>query len=297
MSTVKFSSFNLITMACVLFVSIGSAFAGPKVLASIKPVHSLVAAVMHGVGEPDILVDGTASAHDYSLKPSDAGKLQNADLVFWIGLSLETFLEKSLGNLSQNAVRVELLGSHGLHQIKLDMGEHESSGFDPHIWLNPQNAEIMLAEIERQLSALDPENSGRYRQNMANALTELDALGVEIEEMLKPVMGKPFIVFHDAYRHFEQRFGLISAGSITPSPEIMPGAERIFSLRKKVLDLDIRCVFTEVQSGSKLASIIVEGSNARIASLDPAGVSLENGPGLYFALIRDMAHTFQKCLS
>ena len=256
---------------------------------------------MHGVAEPEILVNGAASVHGYSLKHSDAGKLQSADLVFWIGQSLEAFLEKPIGNLSNNAVRVELLESDGLDKIKLDddldVGDHGHAGFDPHIWLNPQNAKIMLGEIERSLSALDPQNSNFYKQNMADALVDVDMLEDEIEEILKPVTGRPFIVFHDAYRHFEQRFGLVSAGSITPSSEIVPGVEHISNLRTKIKDVNIQCVFSEVQSGSNLASVIVEGSNANIVSLDPIGISVENGPGLYFTVMRNMAHAFQKCLS
>ena len=66
------------------------------VVASIKPVHSLVASVMEGVGEPILLVKGTGSEHSYSLRPSEARALEQAEVVFWVGETMETFLIKPL---------------------------------------------------------------------------------------------------------------------------------------------------------------------------------------------------------
>ncbi|MCG8361566.1 MAG: zinc ABC transporter substrate-binding protein, partial [Kiloniellales bacterium] len=83
--------------------------AAPKVVASIKPVHSLVAGVMAGVAEPVLLVKGAGSPHSYSLRPSEARALEAAELVFWVGEDLETFLEKPLEALASKAKLVELM--------------------------------------------------------------------------------------------------------------------------------------------------------------------------------------------
>src|SRR5690349_14828972 len=80
----------------------------PDVVVSIKPIHSLVAGVMAGVGEPQLIVAGSSSPHVYSLRPSDARKLERAQLVFWVGPILEGFLEKPLASLADKAEIVEL---------------------------------------------------------------------------------------------------------------------------------------------------------------------------------------------
>ncbi len=98
----------LLAASSLLFAYGAAAAEAPSVVASIKPVHSLVAGVMAGVGEPDLIVEGAASPHSYSLKPSDAGELQNARLVFWIGPSFEAFLTTPLETLANGASVVTL---------------------------------------------------------------------------------------------------------------------------------------------------------------------------------------------
>ena len=92
----------------------GAAFAAPRVVVTVKPLHSLVAGVMAGVGEPDLLIRGAGSPHTYSLKPSDAHLLENAQVVFWVGEPLETFLAKPLAALGARAHIVELMRVPGI---------------------------------------------------------------------------------------------------------------------------------------------------------------------------------------
>jgi zinc transport system substrate-binding protein len=105
-----------------------SANAEVKVVASIKPIHSLVAAVMEGVGEPGLIIEGAGSPHTYALRPSQAQMLEQADIVFWVGHELEAFLEKPLETVGANAKSVELIDAHGL--VKL--GFREGGAFEKH---------------------------------------------------------------------------------------------------------------------------------------------------------------------
>ena len=100
----------------------------PKVVASIKPVHSLAAGVMQGVGEPRLLVSGGASPHEYSLKPSDTRALSEAQLVFWIGPDLESFLVKPLNNVKDRVRAVALLDAPGMMILPLRKG----GAWEPH---------------------------------------------------------------------------------------------------------------------------------------------------------------------
>lgn len=328
---------TLLLASSLLVGSALAAHAEVKVVASMKPVHSLVAAVMEGVGTPDIIVDGAGSPHNYALKPSQAQMLEQADVVFWVGHELEAFLEKPLETVGANAESVELIDAHDLvklgfreggafekHMLGEEEGhddhaheaghdhdhemtaeavhDHEHAGhsdgrFDAHVWLDPMNAKAMVREIEDALVAADPENTAKYEANAEATLARLDALIAEVAAELEPVKDKGFIVFHDAYHYFENRFGVTAAGSITVSPEAMPGAERVTEIRARVKELGAACVFAEPQFEPKLISTVTEDTQAKSGALDPLGADLANGPELYFQVIRNMAASMKSCLS
>ena len=127
-------------------------------------------------------------------------------------------------------------------------------------------------------------------------MSKLDNLMAEIDNELQPVRGRGYVVFHDAYQYFENRFGVSAIGSITVSPEVMPGAERVAELREKVKSLDATCVFSEPQFEPKLVKTVTENTNAGTGVLDPLGSSIKDGPELYFTLIRNMAKSLKDCL-
>lgn len=297
----------------------GSAVAGERigVVTSIKPVNSLVAAVMQGVGKPHLIVKGGASPHSYSLKPSDAKALQKAKVVFWVGHDLEAFLEDSIETLATKARVVVLEDSPGLvtykfreggpfearddddhgKEAKTGRGEQPQGGVDMHLWLDPMNAGAMVKTIQAALAAADPANDTTYKANAKAVEERLEALTRDIAALLAPVKDRPFIVFHDAYQYFEKRFGVTTAGSITVSPEIMPGARHMHKIRSKVKALGATCVFSEPQFRPKLIEVVTEGTKARSGVLDPVGADLEDGPELYFRLIRNMGKAMKGCLS
>ena len=175
--------------------------------------------------------------------------------------------------------------------------EHDHGEFDAHVWLDPMNAKAMVHEIEETLVALDPDNASKYEANAEAVMNKLDVLIWETTTELAPVSNKGYIVFHDAYQYFEKRFGITASGSITISPEIMPGAARITEIRQRVQELGSACVFAEPQFEPKLVSTVIEGTKARSGVIDPLGSSLESGSELYFDLIRNMATSIRTCLS
>ncbi len=293
----------------------------PQVVVSIKPIHSLVAAIMQGVGEPTLIVEGAASPHTFNMKPSNAAALQKADLIFWIGHGMEAFLEKPLQTVSSKASVVTLEDAPGLHKLKFreggvfepeaddddghdhgaeevhNDGDHDLQGYDTHLWLDAMNAKAFAQEIERRLVQADPGNAQRYQENGADLMKKLDALDAELKTSLQPVGHKPFVVFHDAYQYFEHRYHVRVAGSITVSPETMPGAERISEIHKKVAELGATCVFAEPQFEPKLLKVVTEGTKARSGVLDPEAGALDSGPDLYFRLMRGLATSLKTCLT
>jgi zinc transport system substrate-binding protein len=296
------------------FLASTSAFAQAeiKVMTSIKPVHSLVASIMEGAGSPSLIVQGAASPHTYSLKPSQADELQNADVVFWVGHELEVFLEKPLETIATKAKAVELINADGMkkfppretgnfdkHNDETEpvAGHNHGEEIDAHVWLDPQNAILMAVQIEKALVEGDPANAAIYTANGVKLKAELEALQAEIQTMLAPTKDKGFVVFHDAYQYFEQRFGATVLGSITTSPDVMPGAERIAELKAKVSKLNAVCVFAEPNFDPKLINAIIEGTPAKTGTLDPEASGITEGPALYATMMRGIATSIRDCLA
>lgn len=314
-------------------------FAAPEVVVSIKPIHSLVASVMRGIAEPQLIMKGAGSPHTYQMKPTDAELLQNADLVFWVGPELEKFLEKPIASLADQARVVELEDAPGLTKLpmrqggafeahddgdgehahddghaddekghddqdasghdqgKQRLGEHERGEHDAHVWMDTANAKALAAEISLSLGKADPANAPRYAANLAALNEQLDGLATELATTVAPVRDKPVVVFHDAYQYFEKQFGINVVGSITVSPESLPGAARISEIHEKLKALDAACVFAEPQFEPKLVDVVVEGTAARTGTLDPEAATLTEGPELYFQLMRGIAGSLSDCVS
>lgn len=275
--------------------------AAPRVVASIAPIYSIVADVMAGAGQPSLLIQPGRSPHSYSLRPSEARQLAGAELVLWIGPELESFLVKPLSSLAADAVEIALMEVPDMLLLPYRDDGHDghsdhSKGHDPHLWLSPANAARIAVRVGEALAQLDPEQREIYVGNAERAAADYQALSRELQQRLAPLSGVPYLVFHDAYRYFEQEMSLNNVGAITLWPELAPGVERMSELRKIVSARGVRCVFSEPQFPERLAQTVAEGTGARIARIDPLGVSIEPGPGGYEALIREFAGSLEGCL-
>jgi ABC-type Zn2+ transport system, periplasmic component/surface adhesin len=287
-----------------------SANADLKVVASIKPIHSLASYLMDGIGKPDLIVEGYSSPHGFALKPSHAKMLQEADIIFYVGEGLENFLEKPLKSIAKKAEKIEFMEIKRINKLKFrernifddhdghghkednhddhghddehkedghddhghddehkedghddhghddehkedghddhghddehkedghdDHGhddEHKEDGhddhgheghahgeYDPHIWLDPSNAKIILNEMAEHLIENDQKNASTYKANLNKALKDIDKL----LEDVKSELNKDFksIVFHDAYQYFEKRFNVNVLGAFTVNTDV-----------------------------------------------------------------------------
>jgi zinc transport system substrate-binding protein len=310
----------------LLAVPCATALAAPPVVTDIAPVHALAARVMDGVATPELLIAPGTSPHGYSLRPSDARRLQDAQIIFWVGEALTPWLEDTLETLGQGATVAELMGADGTvllpvresarfeahdhgkpdaahnhthghsHAHTHAHGAQDHDGIDPHVWLDPMNARVWLGAMAEALATADPANAAAYRANAAAGQAEIDALVAEIGATLAPVAGRGFIVFHDAYQYFEARFGMQAAGAISLSDATTPSAARVAEIRETIVDLDALCVFSEPQFEPRLVATVTEATNARRGVLDPVGAALEPGAGFYPALLRGLAASMAECL-
>ena len=314
--------FPLILSIISLLAFISPANAKIKVVASIKPIHSLASYLMDGVGKPDLIVDGYASPHGFALKPSHAKMLQNADLIFWVGEDLENFLEKPLKSIAKKAEKIELMeikglkklefrernifeghddhkehghkeDKHGHKEDKHDHHEHAHGEHDPHIWLDPMNAKIILSEMAEHLIENDQENTLKYKANLKKAHKDLDKL----TKKMKSELNKDFksIVFHDAYQYFEKRFGVNVLGAFTVNTDVLPGAEQLSEIREVIEHEKVSCVFSEPQFNPDIIKAVAKDTNIKTGVIDPLGATLNPGKTLYFDLINNMSKSFKGC--
>ncbi len=331
---------NMRKLTILLFFSIfalnSSVNADVKVVASIKPIHSLVSYVMDGVYKPDVIVDGYNSPHGFSLKPSHAKMIENADLIIWVGEDLEAFLEKPLDTIAKKAVNIEVMDLKGIKKLKFreknifeghdDHGhdehkehghkedkhdEHKEHGHkedkhddhgheghahgehDPHLWLDPMNAKVIVKEVTKQLVKLDPENGSKYKANSKKAIADLDALTKSIKKDLKKDLR--FVVFHDAYQYFENRFGIQVLGALTVNADVMPGAEKLAEIREVIEHEKVNCLFSEPQFNPSIIKSIAKDTKVKTGVLDPLGATLDKGKGMYQKLLKDMSSSFKGC--
>ena len=337
-----------------LFTIFSPANADIKVVASIKPIHSLASYLMDGVGKPDLIVDGYASPHGFAMKPSHAKMLQNADLIFWVGEDLENFLEKPLKSIAKKAEKIELMETKGLKKLKFrernifeehghddhkehghkedkhddhkhdehkehghkedkhddhKHDEHKEHGHkedkhddhhghahgehDPHIWLDPINAKVILSEMAEHLIEKDPNNASVYKANLKKAHNALDNLTKKVKSELKGNFKS--IVFHDAYQYFEKRFDVNVLGAFTVNTDVLPGAEQLAEIREIIEHEKVTCVFSEPQFNPDIIKAVAKDTNIKTGIIDPLGATLDPGKDLYFDLIRNMYASFKSC--
>lgn len=319
-----------LTLMVSAFVLLGVALASsapcaaepaPKVVVTIKPIHSLAASLLAGVAEPVLLVEGQASSHTFALKPSAARAAHEADVLVRVSAAVEPFTQRLAANLPDSVELVTLATLPGLvlHRIRTgdtfeghdhahdhgasDHDDHpsETDGamgrIDGHIWLDPANARRIATHLAEVFARRAPVHAERIRANAARLVARIDGLERDLTAELAPVRGRPFIVFHDAYQYLEHRFGLSASGAITLSPEVQPSARRLTALRRRLAAQGPVCVFAEPQFQGGVVASVVEGTAARQAVLDPEGALLEPGPDLYDTLMRRLATGMRDCLA
>jgi zinc transport system substrate-binding protein len=334
-----------ILFGTALLFSSFSAIAEIKVVTTIKPVHSLVSGVMDGVSNPSLIIEGSNSPHNFSLKPSHAKMLEEADIVFWIGEDLESFMEKPLNSLAKNAVQISFMDLKSIEKLKFremsDHDDHDDHGhddhhghedeheghddhdddghkdddhddhghededddssheghnhgeFDAHIWLDPVNAKAMVSEIAHELSELDPSNKSNYEKNAEKMISSLDDLIERVSTTIPK--NSSFIVFHDAYQYFENRFNIKAAGALTLNPEVLPGAKQIAEIQEIIEHDSVKCIFSEPQYNPKIIEMLSADMKVLTSVLDPLGANIEAGPEMYNDLILEIASSLKDC--
>ena len=311
---------KLFTIITLLFISNTAVFASETkgVITTIQPINALVNAVIGNTGGSTSLIPSDVSPHEFKLKPSDVKNLQDGNIIFYISNHLESSITKVFKNLPKNIKIVNLMEETGINHLAIrdneawerhdhhddhdkhakkddDHDDHEKED-DVHIWLDPDNGIKIIQKVNKELSLLFPENSQIYNKNATNIINKITELKSELKEELLSIKDKPFIVFHDAYQYFEKVFGLNAVGSIALEDDVATSPKQISYIRNKIIKSNVSCVFQEPQFDSKLVKTVVEGTDAKIGTLDPLGVDIANKKDFYLQLLRNMSKSLKECL-
>lgn len=173
---------------------------------------------------------------------------------------------------------------------------HDHGDFDPHLWLDPQNASVWVTVIANALSDADPANAAAYAANAEAMRGEIAAAEAAASARLEPLHETPFVVFHDGFQYFEKRFDLNGAGALSIGDATPPGPARLAEIQDLIADEGVSCVFSEPQYNDKIINAVASAVDVTIVKLDPLGQDIPLGAGHYPALIEAMTQSFEVCL-
>ena len=291
--------------------------ARPQLLASIEPLAMLLREVLGDAVTVDTFLLPSQTPHDSSFTPGQARKVQQADLIVWLGKEAEPSLAKLMAR-AQGA-ELSMLSLDGIHQRAMigtesmededhghdhhghghdyehdhDHDHHEHDGnLDPHLWLSPDN----MLQLARALPA-QADKLGLTSEAINAAVSEFEsALAARrqaIKTQLAPLADRPYISHHDAWGYFAESFGLQQVTPISASTELSPGSRRFIALMEQIEEQGIRCVMAEPESRRALLERLCK-NDCRIVEADPLGRGL--GKVGYSALLEDLANSFARCL-
>lgn len=271
-----------LVLPALLLTSLYSSAADARILVSNKPL-ALIAAATYPTEQIDILVPDGMSPHDYSLRPSDIGKIRGADKILWAGDHMEPYLAKFAAQASDKS---EWLNATHLMQ---EMGIYNN---DPHVWLSPE----LAIEISKRLidwNPTDKEQAKKDHQVFADQLTQLI---VKTKAQLAPVKDSGFFVFHKAYGYWFQAIDVKQLGAFTVSPERKPGARRIQTMREQLQNEEVKCIISEPQFSPAMIETIISDLTIKQGVLDPVAGSSVLTKTAYVEWLSEMADTLYECL-
>jgi len=290
-----------------------SANSTPNVVVSIKPIHSIVSALMEGVSSPQLLLESSDSAHTFHLKPSQLSLLSNADLVITIGDSFETGLKKTLGNIKDSSrvivSEINDLNLYDFRNVDIDeinkdeKDEHEEhtdhdehTDLDLHLWLDIFNMQKTAQYISEQLIKIDPINKNTYEINLVKIHSRLNKLKSELQQQLAPFSSENFAIYSDTLQYFEKSFHLQKPVIITPYHGARLSIHRTLEARNKMKDLKIKCLLYGPENTSKKVNVLSEGLPIKAVNIDILGAKLDAGSDQYFNLMEGLSSQLVECL-
>lgn len=254
---------RLLLLSLLFLTSISSA----ATVSTIKPLYLIAQAVSAGIEQPQqLLADGFA-AHDYALRPSERLRVQQAELVLWVGAHHESFLARILANQNNTLAMESVTGVRRLSQRDLITQQAVANTLDPHLWLAPDNAIALAQAFATKRGQQQPANAARYQANANQFRQQVQQSLQRWQARFKALPQRSYMAWHDAYQYLEQPLALSYAGSLSLSPEQKPGIKHLLTIKQQINQQHIRCILTEPQADMALVNQ-VSNSQTRVVAID-----------------------------
>jgi zinc/manganese transport system substrate-binding protein len=232
------------------------------------------------IGGPHVkvvsLMSGLESEHTYSPKPSDLVAIRKARVLLEVGVGLEiwvTPLVRNSGNPSLLVVTtskgIALIRNHEQPDGAAQTVQDPHHAGNPHVWLDPENAKIMMRHITESFIRVDPDHASDFRDNQAAYLRQLDQLQAELAERLRSIADRRVVVHHPAWPYFARRFGIKIAGEIVSQSGAEPSAHHLQALIATIRNEHIKVIVSEPQLNQKIPEVLARETGARVVVLTP----------------------------
>jgi zinc transport system substrate-binding protein len=292
---------------CILiFLIVGNSSYAIDACATVSPLYGILAYITKDTDKTTLILDrANSDLHSYALTPSDALKIKKCDIIFMVNSEFETFSSKFSKLSKKNSKIIEVSEAKNIKLLEMrennifeeeDVRGHDHAFYDYHIWLDTDNVKSIAKMIAEELSKEDPKNEKIYQTNLSNFITKLGELDKDLTGQLSAIKDQPFIVFHDAYQYFENKYGLKSVGAILVNEEHNLSAESFASIKELVAENKVKCIFAEPQFPTKIIDKIASSSKVGHGVLNAEWASADKAEDIYFMIMRNLATSLVGCL-
>lgn len=248
-----------------------------NVVSTIKPIQSIVVAIVGDLADASQLIPDNASPHFYSFKPSDLRAIKKADIIFRIDEGMEATVNPALALRKKNVplisladdADVKLLPFAENHEDEEEShDDHGHGNIDFHIWTSPENAIAMAKVITEEIIKINPENAKIYQTNLEEFTQAIQTASTEIKEQLALVKNKPYVVFHNSWQYFSDYYGLREAIVLSSQHGISAGVKTMRETRKKIVSEGVVCVFSDPGIRTGQVNALIKKLNIKTVEID-----------------------------
>ena len=266
-------SVMLLLPGCAQAPSGSSQEEGLTVLATTYPVYLFARTVAQGVEGVTVerLNTGSVSClHDYTLSVDDMKKIEGADVIAMNGAGLEDFMDDALAASSAAVIDCSqgvALFENADHIHEEGDGGHDHGHWDPHYWMDPGNAAVMVRNLQEGFALADPDHGDAYARNGEEAAGQLPSFAGDCTQALEGAEGAALITFHDGFHYFAQALGLPLLASIEEEEGSEASAMEINEITQLVKEHQLPVIFTEVNGSDATANAISRETGCQVAQL------------------------------
>ncbi|MBP7710676.1 MAG: zinc ABC transporter substrate-binding protein [Rickettsiales bacterium] len=257
----------------------------PIIVASINPIYQIVLAITGDKNNTILIINPSASDHDYQLKKSDAEKINKADLVFFV----DENLEQNFAKIAKTKNSYQL---SQVPQIKLLQSRSENKKTDLHLWMNPQNGVKIAEFVTQKICEIDVAGCKKYQKNLEIFRSKIAKTEKKIRAEFSKIKNQNYVFYHDAYQYFEEYFALKPLQIISKNHESYLTVKNLRDFDSLVSSQKIKCLFGDVVDEKNSAQKLAQNYKIKFAKLDPIG-----GEGGYEKLLTNVSDVMIGCLT